>query len=144
MTGITFEKTGPQLSIELLNDVQIRCRVRFPPDYISLMLESNGGTPPRTLYKGQDWDLALDRIYPIMDGEFSFEGYLANDRKYRSMPNDLYSIGSTAEGHSICLSQGETDFGAVYLWIHDTARNPKKYVAPSLSVVLQNLEPYDW
>lgn len=145
-----FEDERKQLTLQEIEQAEIRIGKKFPMEYKKFLLEHNGGTPERTEFEftdtfGEPSDSLIHYFLAIYDEE----GYdnlesECDNLDDRMLPNIL-PIASDPFGNLICISVEGGDKGKIYFWDHELETVEASYenlslIANSFSEFMNLLE----
>lgn len=124
--GLKLTDKGPRLDEKRVAAFETRRGVRLPAEYRRFLLRTNGGTPdPEVEFAftedGRLSGSVLDQFYilkanaddPNLDE--AIETFVDAGR----MPPHLLPFAYDQFGNQLCLSLGESDYGAIYFWNHE-------------------------
>ncbi len=109
---------------ETLSKVEKQYDFRFPDEYKSFLLQSNGGkiNPRNFTFGAEDYEGSrIDKFLAVYSGEHdNFEKYFQMYKKdAQRLPDNLVPIAHDDGGNLICISVDGNDCGAIYFWDHE-------------------------
>jgi hypothetical protein len=142
---MTFKLTdkGPRLDERRVAAFEARTGLRLPAEYRRFLLRTNGGTPaPEVGFAfvedGKPSESVLDQFYVLKANadEPNLDEAIETFVEPGRMPRHLLPVAYDQFGNQLCLSLGESDYGAVYFWNHE--REPAEGAA---TPTFDNLSP---
>lgn len=148
---LEMEKSHKKVSVEQINECQIRLKAQFSNAYIDFLLSQNGGMPVNCLFKYDKhkescvcYFYGIDLDAKDMDLENNIDAYRGR------IPEGFLPIGEDPGGNIICIGgdNGET----VYFWFHEAETEPPTMdnmylIADTFQAFIDSLEPdegEDW
>ncbi len=119
-----FRNHGQDLSLEEIERFENEYSIKFPEEYKSFLLVSNGGEVEPSEFNFQNSSDGSDIQYFFSIGEVNgglsmkevFEMYILNKR----LPEYLLPLAIDSGGNLICISSREDGtHGCVYFWDHE-------------------------
>jgi hypothetical protein len=134
----TVDAFGPPLTIDRIREAERALKLRFPDDYISFLLQFNGGVPEPDGFSvawpngGQFEEMwassAVSRLYSI--GFDGFPDLVEENQNYEGgLPAGTFSIGMDAAGNEILIDAAGAYRGKVLFWVLEGA--PEDGVRPT-------------
>lgn len=128
--GVATEEDILQLEAQLTEMLSVKsCQgqtaIVLPNDYKSFLTETNGGHPKKDFFQHKNFGISVVHLYyGINFPEYDYRSLLDATLSMRSMGeafNSVIGIATDPSGLCICLDIGSSNYGKVFLFVHDSS-----------------------
>jgi hypothetical protein len=116
-SNLTFDETGPSVSLEDLQALERRYSIALTEDYAQFLVETNGGQPSLTAFDVPDWPgkrADVHYLFELGTGKYGLEYWIEFLRD--DLPEGMIPIAVDLGGNFICLELQDPYRGDVYYW----------------------------
>lgn len=123
MREIIFEKTGKQITMDNIRNLEKQIGYELPTDFISFYLEHNGGVPVQYIYWKDDDVYVVEFFLPIDDELYKScsvnitYDWLCKDGSI--IPSDYLPIAEESGGDIYLMKLGDKNKSEIYYWSHE-------------------------
>ncbi|TKG87913.1 SMI1/KNR4 family protein [Puteibacter caeruleilacunae] len=123
---VDFFETEHKLTLDQIENVELKFGINFPDEYKSHLLKFNGGRckPNKFSFNenGKTTNSILDWFLAIHDGKYDnlIRYYNRYKREEKRLPDPIFPIAHDPGGNLICMSEKD---GKVYFWDHEKEVN---------------------
>ncbi|WP_238322775.1 SMI1/KNR4 family protein [Gorillibacterium massiliense] len=116
---VQFTETNGPLSVEIIEQFELKHSISLPEQYRSFLLEFNGGRPIPKLFKISD-EQGPDILRMFFGIGEMYNNLAENIHIYEDrLPIGLMPIGNDPGGNVICIGTDEEYYGKIYFWDHE-------------------------
>lgn len=143
---IEFRNSESPITISDIEEFENSFNIVLPGAYKKLLLLYNGGIPLKQAFVGTDSPgYIIHRFYSLKHGTMKLEDAIdVFQITEQVIPKELLPIAYDHGGNTYCISLSESDYGKIYIWLHDVG-GEKSFVTNSLEEFLENNITYqEW
>jgi len=145
--AIRLTESGRKLNDADLLEVERRYQIQLPADYKSFLLQFNGGSPDKPLFRIKGKRAYGECVHYFLsmsdDPDISFHKYYERYKgENNRVPKDIIPVAFDPGGNLICLSVGSKNFGKVYFWDHESETSDRNLRGEDLRLISDSFQEF--
>jgi len=130
--ALTIENSGPLLSQDEINTIEVVLGLRLPFEYKLFLSKNNGGHPEPSCFSGVGDEVSfsgscIHYFYGVGDEAPHVQILRAFNIFKGRIPKGLIPIADDPFGNQICIVTEGNEIGIIYFWDHENKHSPPTF-----------------